>query len=471
MAQTTQNMIKKIIFFLSIFLFISCQDNGGNENKTTWIGGQIVNPKSDYVLLYKEEQLVDSVKLNRDNYFLYKSDSIQKGLYSFRHYEYQIFYIEPGDSLMFRVNTIDFDETLSFSGKGAERNNFLMDMFLINEKEIDYLPQLYKYSPIKFEKKLDSLKRIRIGIYNNFLKKNEPDSTFIEVAEASINYDHYSKKELYTSVNLKKKDTLFYSDLTEGFYDYRNDIDFGSELLRSYFPYYRLLYRYFDNVTLEENKKQKHYSRSSYEHNYNKLNKINSVVTNDSLKNVLAKNIAHKYLLDCNSKEKQKKIVALFKDINSNKSHHEFIHNLADASMNLTAGNKIPNLSLATTDQTIKDLHSLITKPTVIYLWSSYSIKHYKESHIRALELKGKFPGFNFLAINTNKQYNHWISIVNKFEYNSSFEFQFQNVESAEKKLVINSINKAFIVDQNGVIINGNTNLFNHKIEKILKEY
>ena len=473
MFQVYLFMSKKILFFLSALLLVSCNGKVQSESNTTWIGGQIVNPKGDYVLIYKEEKLIDSVKLNRNNYFIYKSDSITEGLYSFRHYEYQVFYLTPKDSLMLRVNTIDFDESLSYSGTGAEKNNFLMDMFLLNEKELDLLPQLYPLSPIEFENELDSLKNIRLNIYNNFKKKNTENNSFTEVAEASINYDYYSKKELYTSVNLKKKDSLFYKDLPEGYFNYRNNINFGSELLRSYFPYYRFLYRYFDNITIQKHKKpgELKYSRSSFTHQYNKLKIIDSLITNDSLKNSLAKNIVHKYLMDCNNHKSQKKMVSLFHEINTNEKHHEFITHLAKASMNLTKGHKIPNLLLASTDQTVKDLHSLITKPTVLFLWSSNSINHYKESHARASELTKLYPNFNFLAINTDKQYNNWISIVNKFEYNPSHEFQFEDIKVAEKKLVINSINKAFIVNKKGIIIDGNTNLFSPKIGTILKKY
>lgn len=72
-----------------------------------WIGGEIVNPKTDFVVFYKDECIIDTVKLDNKNFFLYKNDELHEGLYSFRHNEYQLFYVEPGDSLMLRVNTVD----------------------------------------------------------------------------------------------------------------------------------------------------------------------------------------------------------------------------------------------------------------------------------------------------------------------------------------------------------------------------
>ena len=36
---------------------------------------------------------------------------------------------------MLRLNTFDFDESLVYTGKGAKENNFLMDIYLLNEEE------------------------------------------------------------------------------------------------------------------------------------------------------------------------------------------------------------------------------------------------------------------------------------------------------------------------------------------------
>ena len=69
-------------------------------SKTVWIGGEIVNPKSNIVVIYKDDCIIDTVKLNNKNFFLYKGEGLPEGLYSFRHNEFQLIYVEPGDSLM-----------------------------------------------------------------------------------------------------------------------------------------------------------------------------------------------------------------------------------------------------------------------------------------------------------------------------------------------------------------------------------
>ncbi len=190
------HMTKNLLFLciISLILF-SCKNKEVGTPLFTYVGGEIVNPIEDYVIFYKDEQFLDSVKLDANNFFIYKAKNIEEGIYSFSHKEYQVFYLKPSDSLMFRVNTLDFDESLYFTGIGAERNNFLMEMFLHNEEEIELMPKLYKLAPVNFEQKLDSLRNTRLLVYKEFALKNKPDDKFKEIAKASINYDYYSKKK------------------------------------------------------------------------------------------------------------------------------------------------------------------------------------------------------------------------------------------------------------------------------------
>jgi hypothetical protein len=462
-------MIKELLLIFVAFLLLSCNNSEKITSNVTWIGGEIVNPKGDYVYFYKNEQFLDSVALDDRNFFLYQAEDLSEGLYSFHHKEFQVIYLEPGDSLMLRVNTIDFDESLSYTGVGAERNNFLIEMFLLNEKEIELMPKYYRLNPTEFEKKLDSLKGIRFSLLEEFILSNNTTPEFKLVANANINYDYYSKKELYTSANSHKSNKndsiLQYPD---EFYEYREKIDFGSQDLWSYFPYYRFMYRYFDNLALEGCDDKGYAYKHSYKHNYNKIRLIDSLVTNDSLKNSLVKNIAGRYILTCSDSKNQKKMLETFLKINTNSSHLNYITNLSESSMNMANGKTIPNLLLVTTDNTVKDLHSVIYRPTVIYFWSAHSQNHFKEIHSRVDVLKSKFPKYNFIGINTDEKTNEWLSTISKYNYNKAFEYQFEDINKAEKNLVIYSVNKAIIVNKDKTIKESSTNLFNLNIEDIL---
>lgn len=465
-------MIKQLLLICTIsYFFLSCNYWEEKKSPLTYVGGEIVNPKGDYVYFLKDDQLLDSVPLDNNNKFLFETKDIESGLYTFSHFEFQVFYLNPGDSLMLRVNTLDFDESLSFTGMGSKSNNLLMDLFLLNEEEIELMPSYYKLAPTLFEQKLDSLKNIRLKIYNEFVQKNKPENTFKLIAEASINYDYFSKKEIFIMANERRKNSENYHNIPADFYNYRDNINFGSEVLRSYFPYYRFLFRYFDNLAMGDTDEKNDYQRNSFSHNYRKIELINQKITNDSLKNNMVMNITGRYLLNCHKKENQENILNLFLKINTNKNQIKEIKELADASMQLTPGSKISNVPLISSRNKIKKLHSIIQNPTVLYFWSSKSMNHNKNIHTRVTDLKSKYPEYDFIGINTDSNYNNWMAIINKSGYKTNLEFQFENVSKSEKELVIHTINKAIILDKNGTIINGSANLFNTNIEENLLGY
>jgi hypothetical protein len=119
----------------------------------------------------------------------------------------------------------------------------------------------------------------------------------------------------------------------------------------------------------------------------------------------------------------------------------------------------------------MKDVHTIINRPTVLYFWSAESVKHFKNLHSRAAELKSKYPEYDFKGINTDTHFKKWKEVVYKSGYNPMHEYQLENIKDAEQKLLINSINKAIIVDENGIILDGHTNLFSPTIEENLLGY
>jgi len=461
---------KTLLIFLLIALIVSCNDKEESSNGDTWLSGEIVNPKSDYIYITQYNKVLDTVKLDNNNFFTYKFKNPKEGIYSFNHNEYQAVYIEPGDSILLRVNTIEFDESLSFSGQGGDKNNLLMDFFLLNEKEAPLLARYNQLPPAEFETKLDSLRNEWESIYTSFLSKNEPTKTFKEVAESNIDYIYNMRKELYTSTHANKS-SIDKNDFPADFYDYRENVDFGNELLRTTYPYYRFLNFYLDNLAHNQKQDEANFDRLSFLHNYAKLKVIDSVITNDSLKNDLLKYNVRRYLLNAKNSENEEKIITLFNKVSTNTQHKKIMNRLAEATIQLTPNHIVPNLELVTTKNTVTDLQGIINKPTVLYFWSMKSVPHYKSIHFKVSELKSKYPEYDYIGINTDTHYKKWLNIVKRLNYNLSNEYQFENIQEAEKKLVLTSVNKALILDKDGMILEGNTNLLSTEIEELLLGY
>jgi len=455
---------KLLTLLLLAFIVFSCKDKDSDVVPSTWIGGQIVNPKLDYVIFAQGDNILDTVKLDSNNFFLYHTDKMKDGLYILRHSETQVFYVNPGDSLLLHVNTLDFDESLAYSGRGAEKNNFLMTLYLKNETENKFLPLWYTLSSTAFTKKIDSLKNRKLKIYDEFISKNKVDEGFKSVAEASIEYDYFSKKELYGIANRLKADQI-----DPDFYAYRKQIDFNREDLRFYYPYYRFLHRYFTNVVVS--KHEPGINRNSFQFSYDKLKVIDSAISNDSIKNSLLRFTAKRYLFNAKVAEEEEQFFDEFKKANTNPKYLKEIQELTNVTMKMSKGNLVPNIPLLTTENTVNGLHNVINKPSVLYFWSTKAANQARTIHSRIAELKSKYPEYDFIGLNTDDHYRNWRTHVKNMKYDSAMEYQLEDVIQSEKTLVLSSMNKSIILDKTGIILDGNTNIFNNNFEELLLGY
>ncbi len=457
-------MFKKLFLLLLFAIILSCKNKEENLPQSTYIIGQIVNPTTDYIIFSRGNEILDTVKLDSKDFFHYKTDKIKPGLYNLKHGESQVFYLEPGDSLLIHLNTVDFDESLAFSGKGGEQNNLLMTLYLINETENQNLPKLYALSSKDFENKIDSLKILKIGIYKEFLENNkEVSDGFKKVALANIEYDYYSKKEMYGAANRNNLEKF-----KANFFNYRKKIDFSLDELKFYYPYYRFMNRYFENMVCSEYPKNSLIDRNSYQYNFRKIQLIDSIVTSDTLKNSLLRYNAYMYLLNAKNADEERKFFEAFSKMDTDKKHVEELTELFEATVKLTKGNIVPDVLVVNTENVAMDIKSIIKAPTVLFFWSAQSKTQCKEIHTRATELKSKYPEYDFIGINIDPHFKKWRETVGRLEYNPKQEFQLENLTDAEKKLALNYMNKVIILDKNAVILEGKTNMFLPNFEELL---
>jgi hypothetical protein len=394
--------MKKIIILTFIsFVLISCGGEVKNELTGAWLGGEIVNPNSNHIILTKNEKVIDTITLDENNRFLYYIENVEKGIYNFIHNEYQMVYLEPGDSLLLRLNTIEFDESLAFTGKGAERNNFLINMFNYNESENQRIRPFYQLPVTEFLQKLDSMSKVRFDNLNRFIKRYKPCKSFHEVAEANILYDKYTKMEFYPFVNSNYNETSEIS-LPSNYYDFRKNIDYNNVALQSYYTYYRFMLWHFDYLAYKQYKHKHPFERESLAHITHKLNTIDSLVNLESLKNSLLRTTTRRFIISCKKPDYEKKALDLYLSLSTDESQKEEVIKISEASLKLMPGEKLPDLTIYNFNDESVSFDQIINRPTVLYFWSINSVNHLRNVHSKADELKVKYPEFDFIAINTN---------------------------------------------------------------------
>lgn len=241
------SMVRLLLVAPILFLF-SC---AGTSEKTSavYFAGEIVNPTSTHVVLYKNDQVVDSAALNDKNHFAFNLDNISEGLYHFDHSpEVQYVYFKEGDSVLIRLNTVEFDESLVFSGSGGDINNFLIEMFLAFEDEEPLVYSYYKLSPEEFSDKMDSLRQMKLDVLNDLMIDSEFSEGAVSTAQAAIDYNTYLHKEIYPFYHKKKTGEETIHKLDGEFYGYRENIDLNNGNLVFFRPYYDFMKNYFGNL-------------------------------------------------------------------------------------------------------------------------------------------------------------------------------------------------------------------------------
>jgi len=466
--------MKNILLLLLLSSVITNCKQGVSDSKShAFVGGEVINPNSRYVILSRGSTIIDTVLLDTNNRFLYKIEDLNAGLYTFKHKpEEQIVLLEEGDSLHFRLNTMEFDESLVFTGKGAKKNNYLVNLYLENENERDNMLHYCQLPPEVFDKKMDSFTKVKHEKLKVFERQNSTSEIFNEIADANIHYNYYAHKEIYPFAYYGNNELKNLNSLPKDFYNYRHKVDYNNIRLRSYYPYYQFLNAHFNNIALTKHFKHSSdsvFKRSSLDYNLDRLDVIDSLVSNDLIKNQHLQYTAWVFLNSNNNPGDLSQFIEKYLKKNTDESQKKEIVDVAQAFMKLAPGTKVPDITLIdNTDEEIS-LHSLINKPTVIYFWTYDMRGHFKDAHLKMTKFKAYYPDINFIAINAkNTSSKNWIDGLKRYNLSLDNEYRFANVKDARKQLVIRRSSKAMLIDSDGTIVHANANMSDHYFEEQL---
>jgi peroxiredoxin len=465
-------MIRRILIFLIGLIIIACAQMAVNSDNSVYFGGEIINPKEDIVVLYNEiGAAADTVSLDDNNRFLIKLDNVSTGLYSFWHGgEYQLVMIEPKDSIMLRLNTQDFDESLVFSGRGARKNNYLIKLFLQNDNENRKLVKYCQKPPVEFESFLNERHSKKIEELNAFIEKKPLSSFAQNILKASIDYNYYADKEIYPFAYFGNNKLVHNRDLPSEFYAHRDLVNYNASDMAKVFAYNRFLFAHIDNLAInhfyENHDYDSKFNRHELSYNKAKLDLVDSLITDEAIKNNLLKYKTRDFISHSLDNEEINEILDYYKTKSTNPKDIAYMERLATAIDELKPGNNFPDLRLVNINNQELSIKELVQKPTLIYFWSSNNKKHYRNSHYRVRELKKKFPDVEFISININENPDEfWKETLYKYKFSLENEYKFKDPQAAKETLALNFVYKVMVVDKDGHILHPNVNIFSKNFE------
>ena len=464
MRKNSKLRISKLILSTFIFPFIiSC--NQKNLNEEFYLGGEIINPSSRFVNFYYNNVKIDSIELNSENKFFKKIENINPGIYRIEHLpENQNIIVEKGDSLWIRVNVEDFHESLTFSGRGSSKNNFLVDINNMDTYENEYLSEYYVQESDIFRKKIDSLMNEKLRIWELFNKSVNQKKLSSNITKSSIKYNYYNKLERYAIL----RGTNWTKSKKESYFDYRDDINLNDTDLSLFDPYVTFLMNYFNEKTLDSGEIYS-YVKNNTDFNIKKLLIIDSQIDDPYLKNNLARATAIEEILNFKNNKFHDEFIDYYSYVNSSDKYLNEIIQLYKDIKKMQKGNVLPEVSVINYQGKERlSSNELKGSKTLIYFWSQTQMNHYRRTIKRIEELKQIFPNFRFVGICIQPYTDMVIQAQNILNVDLSDQYSFKNFEESSKSWVLTFLNKTIIIDQKSYIIDGFSNLFTNDVEQVL---
>ena len=186
---------------------------------------------------------------------------------------------------MVRINTGDFDNSIVFCGRGDQKNNFLMEMYLKNESDKNNMFDLFDRNYDQFSKSIDSIYARKKAFYLRKKTEINWDDKFDLYAKASLDFSHLAKKEIYPFAHERRTGEAISTKLPKDYYNFRKEIDFNNAQLTNYSPFVRYLTAMLNNVAYSEADNTFNLEETAIENNIKKLNIADTLFKNEKIKN------------------------------------------------------------------------------------------------------------------------------------------------------------------------------------------
>jgi len=447
--------MKYITYVILVFLAVGCGKS--NENAVTYFGGLIINPKSNFVLFLKDEKVMDTLWLDKNNRFLKKVPIMKEGCYSFKHgTEFQYIYLEPSDSVLVRLNTWDFDKSLVFSGRGSIKNEFLINLFLHNEKEERMMYHYFNLNEQDFQAKIDSLSKERFASYNDFFENEGVVSKgFEKFTTIAIQFPLFRLKEVYPFYHKGVDNHENFFEVSDTFYDFRKGINLNEEKLVSFYPYQNYVVSYLYNLSYQLKEKDS----AKNDITVNILNAVNEHIKAEGFKNILLKRIlVSDFLKSRSTCHINEEALRIFLANCTNKEYLEQVNNLVQDCYYIPLNEPFRDFDIVSYNNVPLTINEVINnKNAVVYFWSTdYMSSDYLVSRIRFLEKR--HPDLLFIGINmkTSPQDLTKESNLKLHHINNQYVLP---TDSYAHNYLSSKYPRTIIIDDEGIVKNGFTNL------------
>ncbi|SFU37697.1 Thiol-disulfide isomerase or thioredoxin [Pustulibacterium marinum] len=179
--------MKKLHYFLAAAVLVGCQNETTKPKDYLVFSGTVTNPNSEKGFV-GGHQLSEEFQIKEDGTFTDTLHIEEPGYYTFKiGQETSTFYLKNGEDINLSIDTNQFDESITYTGEGAEENNYLAQKYITDEKITSNMKDFYSLEEKEFVGKLDSLKTK----LENDLELSKASEDFKELEKKNLMYERY----------------------------------------------------------------------------------------------------------------------------------------------------------------------------------------------------------------------------------------------------------------------------------------
>lgn len=443
-------MKSNIVFLTSWLMSISL-------NAQTIVAGKIANPKSKVVQLayWDGAEKIISTKINKDGSFVIKDSFTKPTSFVFAHgEEVTKMFLFPGDSIYLTLDTKMFDESIKYTGKGADVNNYLAKQYLHFENSIespDFTEKYYRKIALSdaqtFTKYTDSLTDVQLNYLNKF--KSTLPEPFYDYQFAQVVFGYANDKDNYPLLH----------------YYVRGIEDSAVKVEPTYFNYYNELdienenYLTSTNFVLYLDKLIDHKAKSNFKRDsVSYADKI--VCARFLLKgNILQKAISEVILqsMDYGTPNEIKEMYALSQSEITDTAIQRTIEEKYKLISSLLPGNIAPPFSLYDKNGKLVSLSSLKGKVVYLDFWATWCGPCMMElPYAKTLQDSLKTKDIVFLYISVDEDEKEWKNTIAAKKMQGTHLLAKGIEHEVPVRYAVNGIPSYYIIGKDGKILNNN---------------
>jgi len=188
--------MKKIVllgFFLGYSILSVAQSNNFVIFKA-----EIANKNTDFISIRDNKKVYKKIQVNKDGFFK-DTLNVKDGLYQmYDGVEVTSLYLKNGYDLSLKMDAKKFDESIVYTGVGANENNYLAQA-TIEDSKLDY-DKMFALKEADFNAKVDEISNANLAK----LESSNLDPAFIELQKKQIEGNKMGMKQYFGEAQKKQ---------------------------------------------------------------------------------------------------------------------------------------------------------------------------------------------------------------------------------------------------------------------------